>query len=102
MSKCQSFGEIVSDYRGSGNFPFPPNTYGYTFVNKGDTAVIVMDHNLKPYPPGRPDLSGESYSYVDAQGRTFQKVKFQVTFDTTPAADPWLQVTVYFYADENS
>jgi hypothetical protein len=92
MSDC--FAEHTSTIRDSTTVPRHAGCYGYTFINKGDTGVRVNQTYLKPYPPGRPDLSGESYSFVDPLRSLFND-DFQIIFDAAPGATPILELHQY-------
>jgi hypothetical protein len=97
-SRC--FKEITTDIKASGPFTVPPRTFGYLFCNKGDTGVWVMDHFLKPYPPGQQFLSGEAYGYTDDDHHELNLKSYQVNFDNTivPSAnvDQWVEVTFFY------
>lgn len=85
------FDTVDATYRNSQTVPRHPLCYGYIFINKGDTGVLINGTFLKPFPPGRPDLSGESYSYVDAGGRLYTR-DFLIIFDSLPGVDPRVEI----------
>ena len=94
MLHSNCFTEMPVSIYTSQTLPRQPGCYGYAFINKGDTGVRVNQTYLKPYPPLRPDLSGESYSFVDPEGRLFNQ-DFQITFDTAPGLNPWVEIHQY-------
>lgn len=89
------FSEFINTVYTSVTLPRQAGCYGYTFINKGDTGVKVNQTFLKPYPPGRPDLSGESYSFVDPLKDLFNQ-DFQIIFDALPGADPRVEIHQYY------
>lgn len=89
------FAEYVNTIYNSVTLPKQSGCYGYAFINKGDTGVKVNQTYLKPYPPGRPDLSGESYSYVDPKCNLFN-MDFQITFDAAPGGAPAVEIHQYY------
>lgn len=93
MEGC--FDEMAATVFISTTIPKHPKVYGYMFINKGDTGVWVNQTYLKPYPPGRPDLSGESYSFVDPLKAIFTGNGFKVLFDAAPAADQRVEIHQY-------
>lgn len=92
----QCFSELINTIYTSQTINKQPGCYGYTFINKGDTGVRVNQTYLKPYPAGRPDLSGESYSFVDPLRAVFN-MNFQVIFDAAPGANPILELHQYHH-----
>lgn len=96
MHKIGCFLEMVNTIYTSITIPRQTGCYGYAFINKGDTGVRVNQTYLKPYPPARPDLSGESYSFVDPNGALFNQ-DFQITFDAAPGAAPVIEIHQYCY-----
>lgn len=90
------FAEFINTIYDSRTLPAMNNCYGYAFINKGDTGVRVNQTYLKPYPPGRPDLSGESYSFVDPNKAIFNS-DFQIVFDAAPGAAPAVEIHQYYY-----
>lgn len=87
-------GEQITRVTQSITIPKHSKCYGYGYINKGDTGVLVNQTYLKPYPPGRPDLSGEAYFFVDPLGRHVSN-DFQITFDAAPGAAPQLELHQY-------
>lgn len=84
--------------RAPGNVARHPLCYGFIFINKGNIGCRINQTFLKPHPAGQPDLSGESFSYVDAEGRLY-KNNFQVVFDpfTLPADNPLIEIHQVHY-----
>lgn len=76
-------------YRESQVVPVHVACYGYQYINKGDTGVLINGTYLNPRPAA--GLSGESYGYVDAGGRITKK-PFQIVFDAAPMTDPWVEI----------
>lgn len=75
------FDFTVTTVTQSGRVPREQGTFGFSFINKGDTDVTVNQIILKGFPPGFPDLSGESFSYFDQYSRTLGNPNFDITFD---------------------
>lgn len=93
------FDEQITRVRTSLTVPKHKGTYGYLFINKGDTGVLINQTYLKPYPPGRPDLSGESYGFVDPLRAVYTGNDFSVTFDAAPGADMQLEIHQYHHIE---
>lgn len=55
---------------------------GWTAINKGDTLVIVNGIKLKPFPPGHPELSGESFGVQGNLGEVYTGI-ISIVFDAT-------------------
>lgn len=92
MAKC--FSEKAVTIYNSQTINCEKYCYGYAFINKGDTGVRVNQTFLKPYPPGRPDLSGESYAFVDPC-RNYFNMDFQIVFDAAPGVAPAVEIHQY-------
>ena len=77
-----------------------PFCNGWVAINKGDTLVRVNGIPLKPYPPGHPELSGESYGVAGNLGEVFvgDNMVIQVVFDTAAGGvAPWVIIAQKFY-----
>jgi hypothetical protein len=96
MECSYAWGEQVFDFSASERINVIPGCFGYAYINKGDTLVRVNDVALKGYPPGRPDLSGEAYSFVDSNAQPIFIQKFVINFAAAPGADLWLQLIQYY------
>lgn len=86
------FGLTCVTMTSSGPLPVQTKCYGFVFINKGDQWVYVNGVLLKGYPPGRPDLSGESFQYTDDNENGYMEKTFVVNFDTTTGGAPFLQI----------
>ena len=75
----------------SGRIERDQGCYGFIFWNKGADSVLVDGKLLKPHPVGQPNLSGESWAYVDAEQREYNQSYFTVVFLATTA--PYLEIT---------
>jgi hypothetical protein len=71
-----------------------PRCNGWTAVNKGATLCIVNGIELKPFPPGHPELSGESFGVTGNLGEVFTG---RITLDITPGAGAKLLLIQKFY-----
>ena len=89
MNKQVKYGLLVNTLYEGQTIPVDPRCYGFILINKGDCLVTVNGIKLKPYPPGHPELSGESFSFVDPC-RSFYNRDFTVIFDA--GAAPQLQL----------
>lgn len=89
------FSEKVNTIYTSMTIPRERGCFGYAFINKGDTGVRINQTYLKPYPAGRPELSGESYAYVDPCRVPFN-MDFQITFDQLPGVVPAVEIHQYY------
>lgn len=87
----KNFQLTTSKITTSGRVQRDKNCYGFIFWNKGGSNVLVDDKLLKAYPPGQPELSGESWSYVDMEQREYTTPYFTVTFLNN--VDPYLEIT---------
>lgn len=66
-------------YTVSQDVPVENNLNGFTVINEGDGTAFVNGIELKPYPPGRPDLTGESVSVGGNLGELYRgriEIKF--------------------------
>lgn len=86
------FVTLTNSVYASGRVNVEKECYGFSFINKGGSAVRVNQILLKPYPPGHPELSGESFSFVDPEGRILAQ-SFEVVFNA--GADPFLQIVQF-------
>lgn len=87
------FDTMTTPVRTSGNVEVHPLCFGFIFVNKGDLEVRVNNITLKPFPAGHPELSGESFAFVDPKRKLFSRRQFQVQFNGTPTANTVLEIT---------
>lgn len=81
----QPFDLLVGSYRRNEKVPVEVGCYGFIALNKGGDLVTVNDMPLKPFPPGFPDLSGETWGFVDPW-RNLYKRPFQISFAGTGTA----------------
>lgn len=95
MEVCYKFKTVAQSYYVSqGNIPAVANCNGWTAVNKGDTVVRINDIPLLPFPPGHPELSGESTGVMGNIGEVCVD-SFKIFFDG--GANPWLVLIQKFY-----
>lgn len=59
------YGLVFGRFSEAGTIPREAGCYGFIWINLGDDLVTINTLPLKPFPPGFPDLSGESFSFVD-------------------------------------
>lgn len=90
------FGLLVTDVYNSRTVTVDPNCYGFILINKGADLVTVNGIKLKPYPPGQPELSGESFAFVDPERKVYNQ-DFVVVFNAVVTA-PWLQIVQVYCA----
>lgn len=79
--------------------PVPECCNGWIAINKGDTLVRVNNIALKPYPPGHPELSGESFTAAGNKGEFFHG-KLTVVFSDTPGTDLNILIVFKYYIKE--
>ena len=94
----KQFVTLTNSVYSSGRIQVEQNCYGFALINKGGTAVRINQILLKPYPPLQPELSGESFSFVDPQGRTLNQT-FEVNFQGG-GTDPFLQIVQFIKSND--
>ena len=72
------------------------NCNGWTAINKGDTLAWVNGVPLKPYPPGHPELSGESFG-VSGNEQEVYDGRIKIVFDNSVGTNPWIVIVQKFY-----
>jgi len=88
------FGLLDGVYTTSQQVPCEKQTYGFIAINSGGDAVRVNGIRLKPFPPGFPQLSGESFGFVDPWRNTYNR-DFTITFEGTGSVPSLTLVQVY-------
>lgn len=92
---CVKYNIQGQAFRGSKQIAVPPKCNGWTAINKGADLVIVNGIPLKPYPPGHPELSGESLAVGGNIGEEYSGY-IQADF-AAAASDPLLVIVFKFY-----
>lgn len=86
MNACK-YNVIPQLYRESIEVTPDQKCNGWTAINKGDSTVIINGSiELKPFPPGHPELSGESFGVQGNIGEIFQgHITIDIGTGSTPA-----------------
>lgn len=70
---------------------------GFIAVNKGDVLVRINGFPLLPYPPGHPELSGESMTVGGNLGEIYRG-RIQIVFPApAPGQSPSVWIIQKFY-----
>lgn len=93
----ERFGILAGIYYESGEIPVDRFCFGFSLINRGADTVKVNNIVLRGYPPGHPELSGESFSFVDPLSR-FYTENFTITFESV--VDPRLQIIQFFVKEK--
>jgi hypothetical protein len=94
MNYCK-YNLIPQSYFGPQEVVPDPRCNGWTAINKGDTLVIVNGIKLKPFPPGHPELSGESFGVQGNLGETYGGV-ISITFAAGGVAPEVMIIQKYY------
>lgn len=91
----------AQEQRISGDVPLDSHCNSVLVINKGDTAAKINGITLKPFPPGFPNLSGESYSISGNKGEILKGNggRLSVTFDALPGVTPLVLIVQKYYVD---
>lgn len=89
-----TYGLEFGRYANAQTIPRQVGCYGFIWINIGDDLVTINTLPLKPFPPGFPALSGESFSFVDPWRNLYNR-NFTISFAGVGVAPSVLIVQVY-------
>jgi len=85
---------IGQDYFQGQEVEIVPNCVDWIAINKGAVGVWVNGIFLKPFPPGHPELSGESFA---VECNELEEFVGHLTIVFQAGANPWLQLVQRYY-----
>lgn len=90
---------IGKEIRVSNDYALFRGCFSWNLRNEGDVSVTVNGSPLKPFPPGHPELSGESTGVDGNEGDRADDV-LTITFDTAGGGvSPFVVLEQAIYLD---
>lgn len=87
---------ITNVYRAGIEVAVDAECNSWTAINTGDTLAWVNNIQLKPFPPGQPDLTGAAVAIPGNLGERF-KGRIWIVFDSPAGADPQITIVQKYY-----
>jgi hypothetical protein len=88
------WGATTGQYGAATTIPVGKNCYGWRASNKGDGTVIVNNNLLKGFPPGHPELSGESCADIHPLALPMSQEWISIAFENNGTINA-VQITYY-------
>lgn len=84
-----------SSYTVNTEIPVEQNCNAFTVINEGDGIAFVNGIELKPYPPGHPELTGEAVTVGGNIGEVYSG-RIEIKFEIGQAAPKVVVIKKYY------